>query len=106
MAITSTNTPSKLRKRGDCLFFEKNGETISPWHDIPLFADSKKETVNIVVEIPQATNPKMEVNLAIYHNQTLPGYLVILPEMANIDRSPKTNSTTPSSRTFLKESRE
>ncbi|OJI96434.1 hypothetical protein ASPVEDRAFT_145936 [Aspergillus versicolor CBS 583.65] len=62
MAITSTNTPYKLRKRGDRLFFEKNGETISPWHDIPLFADSKKETVNIVVEIPRATDLKMEVS--------------------------------------------
>ncbi|KAI3056903.1 hypothetical protein CBS147353_11108 [Aspergillus niger] len=61
MATPSTeNTPYKLRKSGDRLFFEKNGETISPWHDIPLFADSEKETVNMVVEIPRATNPKME----------------------------------------------
>lgn len=55
------NTRYKLRKSDDRLFLEHNGETISPWHDIPIFADSEKETVNIVVEIPRATNPKMEV---------------------------------------------
>ncbi len=66
-APSPQNSPYKLRKRGDSLFFEKNGETISPWHDIPLFADSEKETLNMVVEIPRATNPKMEVTLSIYN---------------------------------------
>ena len=43
------NTRYKLRKSDDRLFLEHNGETIFPWHDIPIFADSEKETVNIVV---------------------------------------------------------
>ncbi|KAB8221895.1 inorganic pyrophosphatase [Aspergillus novoparasiticus] len=53
------STPYKLRK---------NGETISPWHDIPLFVDSEKEIVNMVVEIPRATNPKMELSKDEQHN--------------------------------------
>ncbi|KAL4807479.1 inorganic pyrophosphatase [Aspergillus unguis] len=59
--MATENTPYKLRKSGDGLFFDRNNETISPWHDIPLFADSEGETLNMVVEIPRGTNPKMEV---------------------------------------------
>lgn len=34
---------------------------ISPWHDIPLFADEAKKVYNMIVEIPRWTNAKMEV---------------------------------------------
>jgi inorganic pyrophosphatase len=36
---------------------------ISPFHDIPLFADHEQKVFNMVVEVPRWTNAKMEVNL-------------------------------------------
>jgi len=40
---------------------EKNGVPISPFHDIPLFANAEKTIFNMVVEIPRWTNAKLEV---------------------------------------------
>ncbi|KAK5975314.1 Inorganic pyrophosphatase, partial [Trichostrongylus colubriformis] len=34
---------------------------ISPWHDVPLFADEAKKIYNMIVEIPRWTNAKMEM---------------------------------------------
>lgn len=34
---------------------------ISPFHDIPLYADDEKTIFNMVVEVPRWTNAKMEV---------------------------------------------
>ncbi|KAA0195665.1 Inorganic pyrophosphatase [Fasciolopsis buskii] len=34
---------------------------ISPFHDIPLYADKQKQLFNMVVEIPRWTNAKMEI---------------------------------------------
>jgi inorganic pyrophosphatase len=43
-------------------FIEKDGKVISPFHDIPLYADQpEKGIVNMVVEIPRWTNAKVEV---------------------------------------------
>ncbi|KAJ1981841.1 Inorganic pyrophosphatase [Dimargaris xerosporica] len=44
------------------LYFEKNGKLISPYHDIPLFADEQSRIFNFVVEIPRWTNAKMEIS--------------------------------------------
>lgn len=38
-----------------------NGNKISPWHDVPLFADKSKELYNFIVEIPMFSTAKMEV---------------------------------------------
>jgi len=43
------------------VFFEQDGKTISPWHDIPAWADKKAGVVNAVIEITKNTRPKMEV---------------------------------------------
>jgi inorganic pyrophosphatase len=40
-------------------FSDKSGKTISPWHDIPLYAGDG--LFNFVVEIPKETSAKMEV---------------------------------------------
>jgi inorganic pyrophosphatase len=40
---------------------EKDGEVISPFHDIPLFANDEKTLYNMIVEIPKWTNAKNEV---------------------------------------------
>lgn len=40
---------------------EKNGQVLSTFHDIPLFANEEKTLYNMIVEIPRWTNAKNEV---------------------------------------------
>ncbi|XP_050443468.1 inorganic pyrophosphatase isoform X2 [Adelges cooleyi] len=40
----------------------ESSEVISPFHDIPLLADSTGKVFNMVVEIPRWTNAKMEID--------------------------------------------
>ncbi|KAI9319863.1 inorganic pyrophosphatase [Dichotomocladium elegans] len=40
---------------------QQNGKTISPFHDIPLYANGQKTLYNMVVEIPRWSNAKVEV---------------------------------------------
>ncbi|CAO3697036.1 unnamed protein product [Rhizopus microsporus] len=50
------------------LYFEKNGVPVSPFHDIPLFANEEKTIFNMVVEIPRWTNAKLEISKEIAMN--------------------------------------
>lgn len=43
------------------MLLERNGEAISAFHDIPLFANEEKTLFNMVVEMPRWTNAKNEV---------------------------------------------
>jgi inorganic pyrophosphatase len=43
------------------IFIEKDGQLVSPWHDIPLYANEQQTILNMVVEVPRWTNAKMEV---------------------------------------------
>lgn len=43
------------------VYVEKDGQPISPFHDIPLYANEQKTVLNMVVEIPRWTNAKQEV---------------------------------------------
>ncbi|EEQ33378.1 inorganic pyrophosphatase [Microsporum canis CBS 113480] len=43
-------------------FIEKDGVPVSPFHDIPLYADEKKTILNMIVEIPRWTNAKQEIS--------------------------------------------
>jgi inorganic pyrophosphatase len=47
------------------VFLEKDGVPISPFHDVPLFANADQTVLNMVVEIPRWTNAKMEVRRAV-----------------------------------------
>ena len=38
---------------------------VSPFHDVPLFADADKSVFNMIVEIPRWTNAKMEVSFCV-----------------------------------------
>jgi len=49
-------------------FHAKDGSPISPFHDIPLWADKEKGIANMVVEIPKGTQPKLEISKADYLN--------------------------------------
>eukprot|EP01137_Pigoraptor_chileana_P020869 Opistho-2@83791 len=35
---------------------------VSPFHDIPLYANAEKTVLNVVIEIPRWTNAKMEIS--------------------------------------------
>ncbi|KAJ7170022.1 inorganic pyrophosphatase [Mycena filopes] len=44
------------------VFIEQNGSVVSPFHDIPLFADQNNGIFNMIVEVPRWTNAKMEIS--------------------------------------------
>jgi len=50
--------PNTLEHR---VFIEQDGAVVSPFHDIPLFADQSNNVLNMIVEIPRWTNAKMEI---------------------------------------------
>lgn len=43
------------------IYIEKDGVPVSPFHDIPLYANEQQTVLNMVVEIPRWTNAKQEV---------------------------------------------
>ncbi|KAG2231803.1 inorganic pyrophosphatase [Thamnidium elegans] len=47
------------------IYYERNGQALSAFHDIPLFANEEKTLYNMVVEIPRWTNAKNEINKEI-----------------------------------------
>jgi inorganic pyrophosphatase len=44
------------------IYIEKDGVPVSPFHDIPLYANEQQTILNMVVEIPRWTNGKLEVS--------------------------------------------
>merc|ERR1711964_328141 len=48
--------------------FQQNGKDISPWHDIPLYADKAQKHVNFICEIPKNTAKKFEISRTIVGN--------------------------------------
>lgn len=50
--------PNTLEHR---IYIEKDGVPVSPFHDIPLYANEQQTILNMIVEIPRWTNAKMEV---------------------------------------------
>lgn len=46
------------------VFIEKDGVPVSPFHDIPLYANEQQTILNMVVEIPRWTNAKQEVSVS------------------------------------------
>lgn len=42
-------------------FVEKDGTPLSPFHDIPLYANEQQTILNMIVEIPRWSNAKLEV---------------------------------------------
>ena len=73
MAQTLSNAPSVYtpRKVGaphtleHRIYIEKDGVPVSPFHDIPLYANEQQTILNMVVEIPRWTNAKQEVRTVI-----------------------------------------
>jgi len=50
--------PNTLEHR---IYVEKDGVPLSPFHDIPLYANEQQTILNMIVEVPRWTNAKMEV---------------------------------------------
>jgi len=44
------------------VYLEYEGQPISPFHDVPLFADQNNGILNMIVEVPRWTNAKMEIS--------------------------------------------
>jgi len=70
-------------------YIEKNGQPVSPFHDIPLYANEQQTILNMVVEIPRWSNAKQEVCKT---------GLEVGVQLLTQDRSPRRISSTRSSR--------
>jgi inorganic pyrophosphatase len=46
------------------IYIEKDGVPISPFHDVPLYANEQQTVLNMIVEVPRWTNAKMEVRVS------------------------------------------
>jgi inorganic pyrophosphatase len=57
-AVRRTGQADNVDQR---FYVEKDGMLVSPWHDIPLYANKDNRILNMVVEIPRWTNIKFEV---------------------------------------------
>ena len=44
------------------IYIEKDGVPLSPFHDIPLYANEQQTVLNMIVEIPRWTNAKQGVS--------------------------------------------
>lgn len=69
MASVAANAPAqyKARKVGAAntlehrVYIEKDGVPVSPFHDIPLYANEQQTVLNMIVEVPRWSNAKMEI---------------------------------------------
>lgn len=57
--IRKVAAPHTLEHR---VYIEKDGVPLSPFHDIPLYANAEQTVLNMIVEIPRWTNAKLEVS--------------------------------------------
>ncbi len=60
-SVRKVGAPNTLEFRA---FIEKDGNPVSPFHDVPLYANQQQTVLNMVVEIPRWTNAKLEVRLS------------------------------------------
>lgn len=58
-SISESGAPNTLEYR--MYFRDSKGQAVSPFHDIPLYANNEKTICNMVVEVPRWTNAKMEI---------------------------------------------
>ncbi|KAA8498931.1 Soluble inorganic pyrophosphatase 1, chloroplastic [Porphyridium purpureum] len=67
MSTASTSAPYECETVGEPntlefrLVLKQGGNTVSPWHAIPLFANDEKTLLNYINEIPKGTSAKMEI---------------------------------------------
>lgn len=59
-SVRRIGAPNTIEHR---IYIEKDGIPVSPFHDVPLYANEQQTILNMIVEIPRWTNAKMEVRL-------------------------------------------
>ena len=57
-SVRKIGAPNTLEFRA---FIERDGQPMSPFHDVPLYANEQQTVLNMIVEIPRWTNAKLEV---------------------------------------------
>ncbi|KAI0862004.1 inorganic pyrophosphatase [Xylaria cubensis] len=57
--VRKVAAPNSLEHR---VYLEKDGVPVSPFHDIPLYANQEQTILNMIVEIPRWTNAKLEIS--------------------------------------------
>ena len=60
--VRKVGAPHTLEHR---IYIEQDGVPVSPFHDIPLYANEQQTVLNMIVEIPRWTNAKQEVCYSI-----------------------------------------
>jgi hypothetical protein len=61
-SVRKIGAPNTLEFRA---FIERDGLPLSPFHDVPLYANEQQTVLNMIVEIPRWTNAKLEVSFTI-----------------------------------------
>lgn len=62
MSYLPVQTGSEYTSNYQIYYRDPNGEVVSPFHDIPLYANAEKTVLNMVVEVPRWSNAKMEIS--------------------------------------------
>jgi hypothetical protein len=57
-SVRKIGAPNTLEFRA---YIERDGQPLSPFHDVPLYANEQQTVLNMIVEIPRWTNAKLEV---------------------------------------------
>ena len=61
-SVRKVAAPNTLEHR---VYIEKDGVPVSPFHDVPLYANQEQTILNMIVEIPRWTNAKLEVRFPL-----------------------------------------
>ena len=56
--VRKIGAPYTLEHR---VFIEMDGQPVSSFHDVPLYANEQQNVLNMIVEIPRWSNAKLEV---------------------------------------------
>lgn len=78
-SIRKVGQPNTIDYR---IYIEHDGKPISPFHDIPLYANPEGTILNMIVEIPRWTNAKLEVSLTFWQDTNL---LALLDLIARVE---------------------
>jgi hypothetical protein len=78
--------PNTLEHR---VYIEKDGVPVSPFHDIPLYANQQQTILNMIVEVPRWTNAKMEVRLSLSLFQPPLPHRLLTDMIATLSRFPR-----------------
>ena len=59
----------QIHRDGDRLRYSYGDKDVSPWHDVPFWADADKTLVHFVCEIPRLTRSKLEIHKSVAGNK-------------------------------------